>query len=71
MKFPFAKPVLALTVLTGALASVGCSTPVYSGRERAQLIARNWSYEGAQAQDDIDHILLLRPASRLTIWHVR
>ena len=35
------------------------------------MIGRNISYEAGQMQDDIDHTLLLRPASRLTIWNVR
>jgi hypothetical protein len=46
-------------------------TPAYTARERADMIARNWDYEGKQMQDDIDYVLLLRPASRLTIWNVR
>ena len=46
-------------------------TPVYTPTERRQQIARNWDYEFKQATDDWDHILLLRPASRLTIWNVR
>ena len=63
---------LALLLLSATgLTSVGCSTPAYSGRERFQMIGRNISYEAAQMQDDIDHALLLRPASQLTIWHVR
>ena len=58
--------------------STGCArpgeigwTPAYTARERGDMIARNWDYEGKQMQDDIDHILLLRPASRLTVWNVR
>ena len=64
---------LALMVLLAGLTafSSGCATPAYSANERAQMIARNWDYEWKQAQDDIDHALLLRPASQLTIWHVR
>jgi hypothetical protein len=46
-------------------------TPAYTARERGDMIARNWDYEGKQIQDDIDHILLLRPVSRLTVWNVR
>jgi hypothetical protein len=35
------------------------------------MIGRNISFEGGQIQDDIDSIMLWRPASRLTIWHIR
>lgn len=66
-------------VLVAVGSTVGCesprtdfgSTPAYSSAERGRLIGRAWNYEGAQAMDDIDHALLLRPASRLTLWHVR
>ena len=61
---------LSLVVLAGSFSS-GCATPAYSANERWQMISRNWAYEWKQAQDDIDAVLLLRPASRLTIWHVR
>ena len=54
-----------------ALLSAGCATPGYSATERNQQIARNWDYEFKQASDDFDHLLLLRPASRLTTWSVR
>ena len=46
-------------------------TPAYSTREGFDQIARNWDYEGKQAVDDLDHYLLLKPASRLTIWSIR
>ena len=49
----------------------GCDTPGYSAQERNQQIARNWHYEMQQAGDDWDHLLLLRPASHLTIWNVQ
>ena len=51
--------------------TTGCATPGYTAEERNQLIARNWDYEIRQASDDFDHVLLLRPASRLTVWNVR
>ena len=61
-----------------AMSIVGCArpgefgwTPAYSAHERGQLIARNWDYEGKQTQDDLDKILMLRPASHLTVWNVR
>jgi hypothetical protein len=66
-------------LLIGATLFSGCttppidwgSTPAYSSRERGRLIWRNWNNEGAQINDDIDSALLLRPQSRMTIWHVR
>jgi hypothetical protein len=67
------KASLALIALLAAVAFVntGCATPGYSPNERHELIARNWDYEIRQATDDWDTLLLLRPASRLTIWNVR
>ena len=65
------KRLLTLLVLAGLFATTGCATPAYSGHERRQMIARNWGYEYAQMQDDIDHALLLRPASRMSIWNLR
>ncbi|HEV7299373.1 MAG TPA: hypothetical protein VGN72_08415 [Tepidisphaeraceae bacterium] len=64
---------LALLVLAAGLTglSTGCATPAYTAAERNAMIARNWDYEIKQASDDWDSILLLRPASRLTIWNVR
>ncbi|HEY8665582.1 MAG TPA: hypothetical protein VIL86_02905 [Tepidisphaeraceae bacterium] len=67
---------IALMLSLGLIAAStsGCfifSTPAYSGQERGAMILRNWGYEWQQAQDDVDSALLLRPASRLTIWNVR
>ncbi len=64
---------LALLLLVSPLMgiSTGCATPAYTAEERFQRIGRNWDYEWKQMQDDIDEVLLLRPASRLTIWNVR
>jgi carbonic anhydrase len=64
---------LALLALAAGstVLSTGCATPAYTARERQAMITRNWDYEIKQASDDWDHILLLRPASRLTIWNVR
>jgi hypothetical protein len=71
-------PVALLAVIGSSLGGGGCArpfeigwTPAYSAGERFNMIARNWDYEGKQTQDDMDSLLLLRPASRLTIWHVR
>lgn len=64
-----------LVILLGlglVIAAAGCTaTPAYSGEERGRMIARNWRFEREQIADDIDHALLLRPSSRLTIWAVR
>jgi hypothetical protein len=46
-------------------------TPAYTTKERFDMIARNWDYEGKQLMDDMDSLLLLRPASHLTMWNVR
>jgi hypothetical protein len=77
MKKTIAK-IFALALLAGSTLTTGCAnpwelgyTPAYTTTERCQIIARNWDYEGKQSQDDIDHALLLRPASRLTTWNVR
>lgn len=66
---------MRILVLIGLLAGTatlgtGC-TPAYSFKERNALIARTWSVDAKQAVDDFDNALLLRPPSRLTIWHVR
>lgn len=45
-------------------------TPAYTTGERGQMVARNWDMEGKMVQDDIDDILMLRPMSGLTTWHV-
>ena len=59
-------------VLAGMIVgSTGCATPAYSPSERRAQIFRNWDYEAKQAVDDFDHLLLLRPASHLTIWNVQ
>ena len=66
------KMFVMLTVLAaGMFMSTGCATPAYSSAERGRMILRNWDYEWKQVQDDVDYVLLLRPASRNTIWNVR
>ena len=66
------KTLALLAVLLGSLSLLsGCATPAYSAQERGRLIGRTWGYDWAQAQDDIDSALLLRPPSRMTIWNVR
>ena len=72
------KTLFALALLIATLLSTGCArpnevgwTPVYSLKERQQLILRNWDYEGKQKDDDIDMALLLRPTGHLTIWNLK
>ena len=67
-----------LCVLAGSAMAVGCArpneigwTPAYTAEERGQQIARNWDMEGKMMQDDIDHLLLLRPMSGLSAWEIR
>ena len=76
-------PVRRLALLglaLGALAaSEGCtrsfapefgSTPAFSTKERFARISRNIGLEAQMANDDIDHVLLLRPVTGLTEWNV-
>lgn len=66
------KSLALFALVMGAMfLTAGCGTPGYTAEERNQQIARNWDYEIRQASDDFDHLLLLRPASRLTVWNVR
>ena len=62
---------LCALLLAGTVSMTGCATPAYSAQERDKMISRTWRYEGRQAVDDWDEFWLLRPPSRLTIWHVR
>ncbi len=72
---------LALTLAAGLSAAAftgGCArpneigyTPVYTAKERGNLILRNWDLEGKMLVDDVDYALLLRPHSDLTVWHIR
>ena len=64
--------VLIGLLLAGPVLSTGCApTLAYSAEERSAIIARAWSIDAHQIPDDIDSIFLLRPPSRMTIWHVR
>ena len=66
------KLIALLALLSGSMfLSTGCATPAYSAQERNAMIARNQRYEFRQIVDDWDHLWLLRPVGRLTIWHVR
>ena len=64
--------VLIGLLLGGSALSTGCApTLAYSPTERNALIARTWSIDAREAVDDFDSLLMLRPPSRMTIWHVR
>ena len=76
------KVTLAVVVSFAAVLAGGCmdarigkfdpfATPAYSGKERGEMIARNVEMEWKMMNDDIDHVLLLRPVSSLSVWHVR
>ena len=65
------KSVALIGLAAAGLFTTGCfSTPGYTARERNQQIARNQRYESEQLIDDLDHLLLLRPASRMTVWNL-
>ena len=71
-----AKRAATRLVLCGLLAVVlssmtGCATPAYSAVERGKMISRTWRYDYRQSVDDFDELFMLRPPSRMTIWHVR
>ena len=66
-------------LLGAALTQTGCSselgpewgsTPTLTRQERYAEIQRNWGLELQMMNDDIDHLLLLRPVSGLTEWNV-
>ena len=63
--------VVCALLAAGASSVTGCTTPAYSAQERDKMISRTWRYDKRQAVDDFDEFWLLRPPSRLTIWHVR
>ena len=63
--------VLCGLLATGLFSMTGCATPAYSAQERDKMISRTWGFEAKQAVDDWDEFWLLRPPSRMTVWHVR
>ena len=65
------KSALLCLSMTGVFSVIGCSTPLYSGKERGQQISRNQGLEWQMMQDDVDNALLLRPVSVLSRWTVR
>jgi hypothetical protein len=71
MRLVLKRTVYCGLLVAGVSSMTGCSTPAYSPAERSKMISRTWNYEGRQAVDDWDEFWLLRPPSRMTIWHVR
>ena len=71
MKQRLTRILLGIVILgmTG-ITQLGCSTPTYSSKERFAQIKRNWGLEWQMVNEDVDHVLLLRPASGLTPWNV-
>ncbi len=66
------KKLALLGLFVGAAFVGGSATPGLSPGERNQMIARNIDYDGKQIIDDVDRdILMVRPASHLTIWNVQ
>lgn len=59
-----------LAVLAVGVGGCTLDTPGYSAKERFAQIHRNRVYEAQQANDDLDHYLLARPDSQLTVWNV-
>lgn len=64
---------LALLLVAGfAPLSTGClPSTAHSGGERFRKITYNWSIDGAQLQDDLDHVLLLRDGVTLSYWNIQ
>jgi hypothetical protein len=76
------KLALSALLLTTVMFGSGCaqyelgrnefgSTPAYSLRERGSHFGRMVDIDLKEVNDDIDEILMLRPASMLSVWHVR
>ncbi len=64
---------LALLLVAGfASLSTGClPATAHSGGERWRKIRYNMSLDGAQLQDDLDHVLLLRDGTTLSLWNIQ
>lgn len=61
-----------LTILSLAgLMVAGCSGVAYNQMERNNEVARAWNLEAQMFVDDVDMILMIRPVSQLTPWHIR
>ena len=55
---------------TQGLAPEFGSTPAFSTKERFARIGRNIGLESQMANDDLDHLFLLRPVTGLTEWNL-
>jgi hypothetical protein len=62
---------LSMMLVASAFLTTGCGSPGYNTIENGQRVLMTWDYDAAQAVDDVNHVLMLRPASRMTIWNVR
>lgn len=64
---------LSLLALVSFIALLvgGCSGVAYDQQERSNEVARAWELEGRMFVDDVDMILMIRPVSQLTMWHVK
>lgn len=59
-----------LVLFAAGLGGCTSDTPAYSAKERFAQIHRNQTYESQIMNDDIDHLLLARPDSQLTVWNI-
>jgi hypothetical protein len=60
-----------LACLTLLLSLNGClDAPGYTAEQRGTQIADSMGYDSHTLNDDIDHVLLLRPSSHLSDWNV-
>lgn len=49
----------------------GCSGVAYNHQERMNEVARAWDLESRMIVDDVDMILMIRPVSQLSMWHIK
>lgn len=60
-----------LLLAGGAFGIGGCASPAYTGGENLARTLRTWDYENKQMIDDLDDVMLFRPASHATVWNLR
>ena len=67
------KKLLALLLVASFSPFVGGCLPAtaHSGGERFRKITYNMSIDGAELQDDIDSLLLLRGGSTMSVWNIQ
>jgi hypothetical protein len=64
---------LTCLLFVGSAALLGgctAATPALSPGERYAQINRNIIYQNETGNDDLDHMLMLRPSNQLTVWNV-